>query len=173
MYTQCPKCKNNGLERVGRKWWMRVIPKSRYFKCYLCGHTRFCGWGAKSATHVTANDAANSRFYVEGDDVIYGPAALKDLQTWARNGRLSGEHRISADKREWKGANTLAELGLTWRLDFGNDSTAVLLHPQAVHELCQTIDIPKNATMTDITTGKTTALADALAMPQRGLGQDN
>ena len=45
VYLQCPACGNESFERIPRKLWMRLIPSSRYFSCYLCSHTQFCGNG--------------------------------------------------------------------------------------------------------------------------------
>ncbi len=33
---RCPYCKNKSYGRVYRKFWMRLIPKTRYYECHVC-----------------------------------------------------------------------------------------------------------------------------------------
>lgn len=41
----CPKCHRHTLNRIGRKWYMRLLPWSRYYECTECPHViyRFLG----------------------------------------------------------------------------------------------------------------------------------
>ncbi|MBN1465566.1 hypothetical protein JXA02_07385 [candidate division KSB1 bacterium] len=34
--TRCPECANSRLVRLHRKWWMRLIPGTRYYRCSSC-----------------------------------------------------------------------------------------------------------------------------------------
>ena len=33
---QCPKCTDVKHERINRKWWMRLIPGTKYYRCDRC-----------------------------------------------------------------------------------------------------------------------------------------
>jgi len=33
---QCPKCKDVKYERINRKWWMHLIPGTKYYSCNRC-----------------------------------------------------------------------------------------------------------------------------------------
>jgi len=33
---RCPYCFSIELERIHRKWWMRLLIHSRYFECLTC-----------------------------------------------------------------------------------------------------------------------------------------
>lgn len=32
----CPKCQDVWNERIYRKWWMRLIPGTKYYRCNRC-----------------------------------------------------------------------------------------------------------------------------------------
>ncbi len=34
---KCPRCENVRHERIYRKWWMRFIPGTKYYRCNRCG----------------------------------------------------------------------------------------------------------------------------------------
>jgi hypothetical protein len=50
MFTKCPKCGENGFERVKRKWWMYFIPQSHLFRCYLCNYSTMDSLGRHPST---------------------------------------------------------------------------------------------------------------------------
>jgi hypothetical protein len=50
MFTKCPKCGENGFERVKRKWWMYFIPQSRLFRCYQCNYSTIDSLGRHPRT---------------------------------------------------------------------------------------------------------------------------
>jgi len=33
---KCPKCTDFKHERISRKWWMRLIPGTKYYRCDKC-----------------------------------------------------------------------------------------------------------------------------------------
>ena len=32
----CPHCGHETFHRIGRSWWMRVVPGSRHYHCVFC-----------------------------------------------------------------------------------------------------------------------------------------
>lgn len=40
---KCPKCGKSEVKRVKRRWWMRLFPHSRHFRCSACLYT-FAIW---------------------------------------------------------------------------------------------------------------------------------
>ncbi len=33
---KCPKCQGDWHERIHRKWWMHLIPGTKYYRCNKC-----------------------------------------------------------------------------------------------------------------------------------------
>lgn len=33
---KCPECGATEYERIYRKWWMRLIPGTKHYRCYRC-----------------------------------------------------------------------------------------------------------------------------------------
>jgi len=162
MYMRCPKCGENGFERVERKWWMRFMPQSRFFRCYLCNYATIDLLGRHPSTGPRQPAGAIRDLYVRANDVTYGPTSLEEVHSWAAGGRLHGDHEISSDGNLWKPAKTAPELGLTWEVNTAIKSGPHVLNPAAVRELARDGAIPEDATVTDLTTGKTMPLAEAL-----------
>ena len=154
MYLRCPKCGESGFERVSRKWWMRLVPGSCFFKCYLCGHPVLFGFGRTPSVTPTKPTRDSDKRYVKVDGVVYGPASLQDVQSWAEGGRLHGDHQLSPDGTAWKPAKTIPRLDLTWEVRTP-EGDSLILNPTAIRKLDREGAIPHNARVTDLTPGKT------------------
>ncbi len=48
------------------------------------------------------------------DGKVYGPADLSSLVEWAKEGRIEPTGFVSCDRKEWKPAQLLPELEMTW-----------------------------------------------------------
>ncbi len=162
MYLKCPKCGENGFERVGRKWWMRFIPQSRLFSCYLCNYSSIQVSERQPGTEAIESTIDTDDLHVRASGVTYGPASLQDVQSWAAAGRLQGDHTISSDGLHWRPAKTISELGLTWEIAPAGKLGTYILSPTAVRELANEDAIPADTTVTDLTTGKTLPLSKAI-----------
>ena len=41
--VHCPNCRSEYRERMHRRWWMRLLPGSRYYRCKDC-HREYIKW---------------------------------------------------------------------------------------------------------------------------------
>lgn len=62
--------------------------------------------------------AEDKSWYVRsGDGKVYGPANLSMLAQWARDGRIEPLAEVSSDRHEWRPAQSVPELDMSWLVE--------------------------------------------------------
>lgn len=51
------------------------------------------------------------------DGKVYGPANVQSLVEWAKDGRIEPTTFVSQDRKSWRSAQTMSELGMTWLVE--------------------------------------------------------
>ena len=79
--------------------------------------------------------AEDKSWYVRsGDGKVYGPANLSMLAQWARDGRIEPLAEVSSDRHEWRPAQSVPELDMSWLVEtapgdvFGPFNRAVVIN---------------------------------------------
>ena len=78
--------------------------------------------------------ADESKWYVRMEDgKVYGPAGIKSLVEWAKDGRIEPTSFVSQDRKSWRPAQTMSELEMKWLVEtepgkvFGPFNRAVVI----------------------------------------------
>ena len=78
--------------------------------------------------------ADESKWYVRMEDgKVYGPAGIKSLVEWAKDGRVEPTSFVSQDRKSWRPAQTMSELEMKWLVEtepgkvFGPFNRAVVI----------------------------------------------
>ena len=78
--------------------------------------------------------ADESKWYVRMEDgKVYGPAGIKSLVEWAKDGRVEPTSFVSQDRKSWRPAQTMPELEMKWLVEtepgkvFGPFNRAVVI----------------------------------------------
>ncbi len=66
---------------------------------------------------------------------VFGPVAIKGLIVWAEQGRVAPGNEISTDRKDWRPAESLPELEMTWYLEEPAGSLAGPFHRLAAEAL--------------------------------------
>jgi hypothetical protein len=54
---------------------------------------------------------------------VFGPVPMKNLITWAEQGRIVPGNEVSTDRKNWVRAETIPELEMKWFVDDGAGKT--------------------------------------------------
>ena len=79
------------------------------------------------------------------DGKVYGPAGIKSLVEWAKDGRVEPTSFVSQDRKSWRPAQTMSELEMKWLVEtepgkvFGPFNRAVVIG------LFKDVDVAKTA----------------------------
>ncbi len=84
----------------------------------------------------TDKPSGDDLWQVRGEDGrVFGPATLASLKAWARDGRLSPGHMVSADGRDWRPITSLDSLGMHWVAEVSPGTFYGPVHREALEEL--------------------------------------
>ncbi len=86
----CPCCKSNEYDRVKRKWWMRWIPRIKYYQCRrcyahfisffdissLCDRRKDCRYAVDSENQIKIRLSAGEEEYKNGIVIDIGKKGL-------------------------------------------------------------------------------------------------
>ena len=99
--------------------------------------------------------ADSGTWYLKMDDgTVYGPADLKRLQAWAREGRIGSSSQISSDRKSWTPASLLPELGMEWIIEVGQGEYFGPFHPDVIRDLIAQKRVPASARRFRLDTGR-------------------
>lgn len=90
--------------------------------------------------------AEAEQWYVKAEDgAEYGPAPFDDLVRWAREGRIEPSGLVSADRKNWKPASLLPELGMRFVVEAEPGQYYGPVHQAVLKELVDTKQLSASA----------------------------
>jgi hypothetical protein len=98
------------------------------------------------------------------DGAVYGPVDMVTLCAWATDARIIPGCALSADKVEWKPAETYPELRLKWMVQLPDGTSYGPLNLLAIWALAEEASIHRGSTILERTTGRQ-ALLDESSLP--------
>jgi len=79
------------------------------------------------------------------DQQEYGPANLETIRQWCREGRITPDQQISADREQWQDVTTIPALEFDWLLVLEDGTEAGPFHRAILEEEWDAGNIPKEA----------------------------
>ncbi len=97
----------------------------------------------------------------KNDGAVYGPADLATFDQWARDGRVAPEDMLSSDRRNWRPAIDVPELGMDWMVDLPDGSLYGPLNLASLAEMLDDGTLAPDAMLTHKKSGERFALGEA------------
>lgn len=89
------------------------------------------------------------------DKSVFGPVDLETLCSWANQARIIPGHYISSDQVSWIAVETIEDFRMNWQVALKNGDIYGPLNISLLKTMIHDDIIDANATITNITTGKT------------------
>ncbi|MBR0197747.1 MAG: hypothetical protein IJQ34_06415 [Kiritimatiellae bacterium] len=89
--------------------------------------------------------AASEWYFRSADGNIFGPAGIDDLICWAQEGRITPDGYVSRDRRRWRSAPSLAQLGMRYVVESERGKIFGPFHENVVRKIREEGTLPKSA----------------------------
>ena len=87
----------------------------------------------------------NQWFLRTGGEAVFGPVSAEGLVVWAEQGRILPGHEVSADRKKWVPAVSVAMLDMRWFVDDGKGELRGPLNRLAAEELIKSGKVSEGA----------------------------
>lgn len=89
--------------------------------------------------------ATSEWYFRSADGNIFGPAGIDDLICWAQEGRITPDGFVSRDRRRWRSAPSLAQLGMRYVVESERGKIFGPFHENVVRKIREEGTLPKSA----------------------------